>query len=171
MHQLLSGRRGRGGFSLVEILVAAALLAVAILFIMLMFPVGYSNVDAGGEQTEAAILAQDMLEKIVGVGWDDVGKFGSCSGSACSTTASSFSTGSALVDAHLTEWKNAIESRVKGGVGTVQVTFCGPTVTVSCPSLGTPPANSSIATVAVSVLFSKGIRGANTVTVGTRISE
>jgi len=171
MHQLLSGRRGRGGFSLIEVLVAAALLAVAILFVMLMFPVGYANVDAGGEQTEAAILAQDMLEKIVDVGWDDVGKFGSCSGSTCSTTASSFSTGSALADAHLTEWKNAIESRIKGGVGTVQVTLCGPGVTVSCPALGTPPTNSTIATVIVSVQFSKGIRGAQTVTVGTRISE
>lgn len=161
MHQLLSGRRGRGGFTLIEVLVAAALLAVAILFVSTMFPVGYSNVDAGGEQTEAAILAQDMIEKIKNARWDDVDNFGSCSAGGCSTTASSFSTGSALADAHLTEWKSAIGSRVRGGVGTVQVSIFTP---------GYTP-NSRIATVIVSVQFSQGIRGTKTVTMGTRISE
>jgi len=171
MHQLLSGRRGRGGFTLIEVLVAAALLVGAILFISTMFPVGYSNVDAGGEQTEAAILTQDMLEKIKDARWDDVDNFGSCGAGGCSTTAASFSTGSTLADAHLTEWKNAIQARVRGGVGTVQVTFCGPTLTNACPTLATPPANSTVATVVVSVQFSQGIRGTKTVRVATRISE
>jgi len=170
MHQLLSGRRGRGGFTLIEVLVAAALLTVAILFVSSMFPVGYSNVDAGGEQTEAAILAQDMIEKVKSARWDDVDNFGSCGAGGCSTTAASFSTGSSLADAHLTEWKSAIGSRVRGGVGTVQVTLCGPTSTAACPTI-TPPTLSSVATVIVSVQFSQGIRGTKTVTMGTRISE
>lgn len=161
MHQLLSGRRNRGGFTLIEVLVAAALLAVGILFISTMFPVGYSNVDAGGEQTEAAILAQDMLEKIKNARWDDVDNFGNCGAGGCSTTASSFSTGSALADANLTEWKTAVQSRVRGGVGNVQVTLFTPGYTPM----------SRVATVIVSVEFSQGIRGTKTVTMGTRISE
>ncbi|HEV8664101.1 MAG TPA: prepilin-type N-terminal cleavage/methylation domain-containing protein [Candidatus Methylomirabilis sp.] len=161
MHQLLSGRRDHGGFTLIEVLVAAALLAVGILFVSSMFPVGYSNVDAGGEQTEAAILAQDMLEKIKNARWDDVDNFGSCGAGGCSTTAASFSTGSALADANLTEWKTAVQSRVRAGVGTVQVTLFTPSYTP----------NSRIATVIVSVQFSQGIRGTKTVTMGTRISE
>lgn len=161
MHQLLSGRRGRGGFTLIEVLVAAALLAVAILFVSTMFPVGYSNVDAGGEQTEAAILAQDMLEKIKSARWDDVDNYGSCGAGGCSTTASSFSTGSTLADTHLTEWKGAVQGRVRGGVGTVQVSIFTPGYTPS----------SRVATVLVSVQFSQGIRGTKTLTLGTRISE
>lgn len=160
MHQLLSGRRNRSGFTLIEVLVAAALLVVGILFVSAMFPVGYSNVDAGGEQTEAAILAQDMLEKIKNARWDDVDNFGNCGAGGCSTTAASFSTGSALADANLTEWKTAVESRVRGGVGNVQVTILTP-----------PPPGSRLATLIVSVQFSQGIRGTKTVALGTRISE
>lgn len=62
MRQFLSGRGRRSGFTLIDVLVVAVLLAVAILFITTIFAVGYSNVDAGGGQTEAAIRAQDILE-------------------------------------------------------------------------------------------------------------
>lgn len=163
MHQPLSGRRERGGFTLIEVLAAAALLAVAILFVSTMFPAGYSNVDAGGEQTEAAILAHDMLEKIKGARWTDVASLaGNCpTYNSWVTTASSFSTASALMNTNLTEWKGAVESRVRGGVGTLQVCIFTPSYTPS----------SKIATVVASVHFSQGIRGTKTVTMGTRISE
>jgi Tfp pilus assembly protein PilV len=175
MHQLLRDRRGRGGFTLIEVLVAAVLLMVAIVSVMIMFPIGYSNVDAGGEQTEAATLAQDMLEKVRDVKWDDVDNFGgtsftsctppagfaSCSVGTSSTTSASFSTGSSLVDALLTEWKNAVEARIRNGVGSVQIRILTPS---SIP-------NSKIADVIVSVQFSQGIRGTKAVTAGTRIAE
>lgn len=161
MRQLLSGRGRRGGFTLIDVLVAAPLLAVAILFVSTIFPMGNSSVDAGGEVTEAAVLAEHMPEKIKSARWDDVGNYGSCSDDGCSTTVSSFRTGSTLVDAHLTEWKNAVQSRVRGGVGTVKVAILSP---------GYAP-GSRVATVLVSVQFSHGVRGTKTVTVGTRISE
>jgi len=65
------------------------------------------------------------------------------------------------VNAHLTEWKNAVQSRVRGSVGTVKVAILSP---------GYAP-GSRVATVLVSVQFSHGVRGTKTVTVGTRISE
>lgn len=117
--------------------------------------------DAGGELTEAAVLAEHMLEKIKSARWDDVENYGSYSDDACSTTVSSFRTGSTLVDAHLTEWKNAVQSRVRGGVGSVKVAILSP---------GYAP-GSRVATVLVPVQFSHGIRGTKTVTAGTRISE
>ncbi|MEK7366547.1 MAG: prepilin-type N-terminal cleavage/methylation domain-containing protein, partial [candidate division NC10 bacterium] len=39
-HLLLSGRSRRGGFTLIDVLVAAVLLAVAILFVSTIFPMG-----------------------------------------------------------------------------------------------------------------------------------
>ncbi|MGH7379435.1 MAG: hypothetical protein ACREJ7_04165 [Candidatus Methylomirabilales bacterium] len=68
MRQLLSGRGRRGGFALIDLLVAAVLLAVAILFVSIIFPVRYFSMDAGGEVTEAAVLAEHMPEKIKSAG-------------------------------------------------------------------------------------------------------
>ncbi len=50
------------GFSLVEVLIAAAILAVVLLALASMFPTAYRNVDQGGEQTTAATLAQQRME-------------------------------------------------------------------------------------------------------------
>ncbi|MFQ5847191.1 MAG: prepilin-type N-terminal cleavage/methylation domain-containing protein [Candidatus Methylomirabilales bacterium] len=50
------------GFSLVEVLIAASILAVALLALASMFPTGYLNVDQGGEQTTAVTLAQERIE-------------------------------------------------------------------------------------------------------------
>lgn len=50
------------GFSLVEVLIATAIVAIAFLAIASMFPIAYQNVDWGGEQTTAAALAEQRLE-------------------------------------------------------------------------------------------------------------
>ncbi len=50
------------GFSLVEVLIAAAILAVTLLSLSSMFPTGYLNVDQGGERTTAVTLAQERIE-------------------------------------------------------------------------------------------------------------
>jgi len=50
------------GFSLVEVLIAAAILAVVLLALASMFPTAYLNVDQAGEQTTAATLAQQRME-------------------------------------------------------------------------------------------------------------
>ncbi len=54
--------RKAAGFSLVEVLIAAAILAVALLAIASMFPIAHTNVDWSGDQTVAVTLAQQRIE-------------------------------------------------------------------------------------------------------------
>jgi prepilin-type N-terminal cleavage/methylation domain-containing protein len=50
------------GFTLVEVLMAAIILLVAILAIATMFPTGRGNVDDAGKRSRAVALAQENLE-------------------------------------------------------------------------------------------------------------
>ncbi len=50
------------GFSLLEVLIAISIMAVAILAIASMFPTGYTNVHRSGVDTVAVTLAQQRLE-------------------------------------------------------------------------------------------------------------
>jgi type IV pilus assembly protein PilV len=50
------------GFSLLEVLLAISILAVAILAIASMFPTGYTTVHRSGVDTVAVTLAQQRLE-------------------------------------------------------------------------------------------------------------
>lgn len=52
------------GFTLVEVLIAGTLLAVALLAIASMFPTAYSNVEYGGRRTKAVTLAQQKMEAL-----------------------------------------------------------------------------------------------------------
>ena len=56
--------RKADGFSLVEVLIAAAILAVALLAIASMFPIAHTNVDWSGDQTVAVTLAQQRIETL-----------------------------------------------------------------------------------------------------------
>lgn len=50
------------GLTLVEILIAMAILSVSVLGVVGMFPVAYEHVRAGGDVTKATGLAQRMIE-------------------------------------------------------------------------------------------------------------
>jgi hypothetical protein len=52
------------GLSLVEGLVAAAIVAVAFIAISSLFPTGYSNITYGGNQTLAANYVQQKIEQL-----------------------------------------------------------------------------------------------------------
>lgn len=56
--------RKRRGLTLPEVLIAAAVTAVALLGIAGMFPTGYQSVKYGGKVTQANALAQWMMEAI-----------------------------------------------------------------------------------------------------------
>ncbi len=58
------GLLGKGGFSLLEVLIGATVLAVGLLGLATMFPVAYLNVDSGGKLTGATALAQSFIEQL-----------------------------------------------------------------------------------------------------------
>ena len=50
------------GFSVVEALIAAALIGLALLAVSTLFPTGYSNITYGGRTTTAVAYAQQKIE-------------------------------------------------------------------------------------------------------------
>jgi Tfp pilus assembly protein PilV len=75
------------GLSLVEGLVAAALVAVAFLVISNLFPTGYSNITYGGNQTLAASYAQQKIEQLKSL------SFGSIDATACANVCENLGSG------------------------------------------------------------------------------
>ena len=67
------GRRAEhGGFTLIEILIGAAILAVALLAIANMFPTGYTNVTEAGRRTMALTGARQILEDMRSLPFDNL---------------------------------------------------------------------------------------------------
>lgn len=61
---MYAGRNRQEGFTLIEVMVAAAILAVALLALVSAFPVGYVDVTTSGGQSKATAYAQQMLEQL-----------------------------------------------------------------------------------------------------------
>lgn len=68
----VSVRADQRGLSLVEGLVAAALVAIAFVAVSNLFPVGYSNITYGGNQTLAANYAQQKIEQLKNLAFDSI---------------------------------------------------------------------------------------------------
>jgi prepilin-type N-terminal cleavage/methylation domain-containing protein len=64
--------RSARGYTLVEILIAAAILAVALLAIANMFPTGYTNVTEAGRRTMSLTAAKQILEDTRSLPFDNV---------------------------------------------------------------------------------------------------
>jgi prepilin-type N-terminal cleavage/methylation domain-containing protein len=58
------------GFSVVEVLIAAALIGLAFLAISTLFPTGYSNITYGGRITTAVAHAQQKIEQLKAIAAD-----------------------------------------------------------------------------------------------------
>ncbi len=56
--------RGAAGLTMVELLITASIVAVALLAIATIFPVALSNIDVGGDETSAAAVGQAFTEMI-----------------------------------------------------------------------------------------------------------
>ncbi len=66
-------RRSENGFSLIEVLFAAAILSVALLALASLFPTGYQNIAYGGGMTTAADLGQQKIEALRNLPFDLAG--------------------------------------------------------------------------------------------------
>ncbi len=60
----------RGGFSIVEALVAAGLIGLAFLSISTLFPTAYGNITYGGRTTTAVAYAQQQIEQLKAIAAD-----------------------------------------------------------------------------------------------------
>jgi prepilin-type N-terminal cleavage/methylation domain-containing protein len=60
------------GFSLLEVLVGAAILAVALLAMAAMFPTGYTNITEAGKMTMALTAGRQILEDISALPFDNI---------------------------------------------------------------------------------------------------
>ena len=78
----------RGGFSIVEVLVAASLIGLGFLAVSTLFPTGYSNITYGGRITTAVAYAQQKIERLRAVAADTTpGQgFTAINATNCSTT-------------------------------------------------------------------------------------
>jgi len=64
MHSRAPASRSDSGFSLIEVLVAGAILVAAIVPTMAAFYVGHSDVAYGGKNSRAVALAEQRIEEI-----------------------------------------------------------------------------------------------------------
>lgn len=61
------------GFTLLEVLVGAAVLSVALLGMAAMFPTGYTNISEAGKMTMALTAGRQILEDISALPFDNIG--------------------------------------------------------------------------------------------------
>jgi len=73
------------GYSLIEVMIAAALLATVLLSVAGVFMTGTQNVQSGRELTEAVTIANSIVEQVLGWPYDKV--WGMTGGTAESETA------------------------------------------------------------------------------------
>ena len=60
------------GFTLIEVLVSLVILAISLLALAGLMTTSTRNTASGGRLTEAATFAQDKLEELRAIKWDDV---------------------------------------------------------------------------------------------------
>lgn len=56
--------KNQRGLTLIEVLIASAILAVGLLALLSAFPIGYVDVNISGGQSKATAYAQQMLEQL-----------------------------------------------------------------------------------------------------------
>lgn len=113
--------RSKKGLTLVELLIAAAILSVALLGIAEMFPSAYQNVATGGRLTRATFLAEQQLEPLRGQSF----------ASLTARVAPYIDPGNPIDGTYLRQWSihdNSLDSTIPGGMKRirVQVTWAGP---------------------------------------------
>lgn len=61
------------GFTLIEIVISLGILAIGILAVLALFPVGFDSATRSSDLTKATIFAQDTMEEIKRIGYGTSG--------------------------------------------------------------------------------------------------
>jgi len=123
--------RSKSGFTLLEILIGATVLAVGLLGVATLFPVAYLNVDSGGKRTEATALAQSFIEQLRTIGANN---FDAMAGPFPATGFNGLDTTNCQVNATCLAWQGQVDL-ANGG----QLPQGAGTVTINCQdALGNP---------------------------------
>jgi prepilin-type N-terminal cleavage/methylation domain-containing protein len=126
-------RRNEHGFSLIEVVVALALLAGVLISIAGMFVIGARQVESGRESTEALSVARGIVEQINKWGFHQTYELFGADGSAATYT---FDTRT-ITDPPTTgmaKWQPMLTEKIPGSYATISVSSLGP---------GAPPALSA----------------------------
>lgn len=157
--------RSKSGFTLIEVLIGASILAVGLLGLATIYPVAYLNVDSGGKLTEASTLSQAFIERLRTIGLTN---FDAMAGDF-PAGFNNMSTANCQGDPDCVAWRNALDLANGGqlplGVGTVTI-VCQDGVGAVQPC--TPSQNTWIATVNVTVNWND-LRAPRTLILTTRI--
>ncbi|MBI3989667.1 MAG: prepilin-type N-terminal cleavage/methylation domain-containing protein [candidate division NC10 bacterium] len=103
------------GLTLLEVLIASAVMAIAILALAGMFPSAYQNVKYGGEITRATALAQEMMEILRNESFGNLASYDGRSTGACGSGTDSVST-------NCRKWRDDITAvGLPSGSGTIAV--------------------------------------------------
>ncbi len=132
----MTGTRTAGGtqergFSLIEVIIAIAVLASVLISVASMFMLGGRQVKAGKTTTEAVALCNDIMESFAKQSFTALyTNMGAASTDSTKTAASN------VVTSSLAPWQTQISQKLDNGVATATVTAIGP---------GTPTFGSAVA--------------------------
>lgn len=168
------GLKNTRGFTMIEILIGASVLAVGLLGLATIYPVAYLNVDSGGKLTEATALAQSFMEELRTMAVIGPTNFDTVIGDFPPNGFNGMSTTNCQGNQNCINWRNRLDVAFNGplpqGVGTITITCtdgAGNPVPAPPPNDCTAPSQFGwIATVDVTVNWND-LRGARTVTIRT----
>ncbi len=164
--------RGKGGFSLIEVLISASILAVGLLGLAMVFPVAYLNMDSGGKLTEATALAQSFIEQVRTTGAAGSAGFDAVVGDFPANGFNLMNTANCQGVQVCDDWRDSLDSamingQLPQGTGSVAITCLDGAGAVQ-PNCNNPQPT-WLATVNVTVTYSDARQPNRTVTLATRI--
>ena len=146
------------GFTMVELLITAAIVAVSLLAIATIFPTAMGNINRGGEETAALTVAQGFSELVRGIDWDTLSQFNGFDTKKKSACPSKSAQVKAMCDAWV-EQVTGNPSKGIRGLADGQATITVATQPSVNPNLKDA---SKLATVTISVTFTQRSAWLNT---------
>lgn len=121
-------RAAEAGYSLIEVILAIAILAGVLISIGSMFALGGRQVKTGKTMTEATVLVQDIMEE-----FDKMSFNGLYTGLGATASDTSMTVDSATLGSPIESWQAEIERKLNNGSASVTILPVG----AGTPNFGT----------------------------------